>query len=697
MFDFSSVLGVVEEFYISNCSFIENESPYGLLTTGGDNSKINFENSIFINNELNTEGKAITAYYNNPSYFIISNCLLDVPACASISSSPITCGPGMLFNLDPRFLDTAAHDFHLHPCSPARNAGSNAIVDSLGILTDIEGSPRIQGGTVDMGAYESPSFGIASASVGQPPCAGSQGTLTLDLEHGCPPFFFAWPGGSAIADTAFAILQVPPGTYSVTVTDGKMEADTIAVQIVEPQALAASLTATPVVCPQGAGASVGGTATAAATGGTGASGYLWGNGDTTATAANLPAGTATVTVTDANGCTLTGSVAIGAEGSLQLGLDVGTISCHDSSDGTATVTPLGGTMPFGWQWASGDTTPMLDSLGGGSYSATVTDALGCEGDLSFDMGGPTEVVASIEAVQPACSGGPGTATASATGGTPDYDYLWDTNAATATTALPPGWHSVTVTDEHGCPDTVGVSIAAPPVLLAGIAAQPPTLCFGDSNGVLAALPTGGTPPYGLLWSAGPTNLPAGDYSLTVTDANGCTATASATIAGYPEITATDTITNATSPTATDGSITITDVAGGSGSGYTFLWSDSSTAQNLQDVPTGDYSLTVTDPQGCTATFSFFVGFANAAGEAAANPFGAAIVPNPSGKSGARVVLGTALPGMMLRVFDAQGRLVLAEQMAATEHSLPKGLAAGAYQVVLESGTRRVVLTWMVGE
>ncbi len=672
----------------------------GVFVKYGSTLKFSLNNSIIFNNAIGNSkiisGKATISYS-----------LTDAPDCASISSSPVTCGPGMVYLEDPMFLDTAAGDYRLHPCSPARNAGSNAIVDSLGILTDIEGSPRIQGGTVDMGAYESPSFGIASASVEQPPCTGIQGTLTLDLAHGCPPFFIAWPGGSAIADTAIVILQVPLGTYSVTVTDGKMEGDTIAVQIVGPQPLAASLTATPVLCPQGAGETVGGTATIAAAGGTGAFGYLWSNSDITATATNLPAGTATVTLTDANGCSLTGSVAIGTDGSLQLGLDIGIISCHDSDDGTATVQPIGGTAPFTYQWQFGpnaisDTTAMIDSIGGGptgasSYSATVTDAFGCVGDLSFMMEAPTEVMASIEAVQPPCFGGLGTATANATGGTPDYHYLWDNGAATAMTTLSPGWHTVTVTDEHGCPDTVGVGITAPPALLAGISAQPPTLCFGDSNGMLTALPTGGTPPYGLLWGDGFENLPAGSYGLTVTDANGCTATASADIAEYLEITAADTIANASSPTAADGGVTLTDVAGGTGSGYQFAWSNAAMTQNLMNVPTGNYSLTVTDSQGCTATFSFFVGFANAAGEVSANPFGAAIVPNPSGKAGARLVLDAANPGMMLRVFDAQGRLVFAEQMAATEYLLPRGLAAGAYQLVLEDGEKRTALTWMVGE
>ena len=119
------------------------------------------------------------------------------------------------------------------------------------------------------------------------------------LEHGCPPFFFDWGGGTAIADTVPALLLLPVGTHSITVTDGRMEGDTISVTIVPAPAITAT-TATDVACPIGADPSIGGTASIQAIGGTGAFSFLWSNGDSTATVSDLPVGVYQVTITDAN-------------------------------------------------------------------------------------------------------------------------------------------------------------------------------------------------------------------------------------------------------------------------------------------------------------------------------------------------------------------------------------------------------------
>ncbi len=602
----------------------------------------------------------------------------------------------MLYNLDPLFLDTAAGDYRLHPCSPARNTGSNAIVDSLGILTDIAGNPRIQGGIVDMGAYESPAFQATSATVLSPSCGtGGMVSISLDLENGCPPFFLDWGQGAVVADTTPALISLPVGAYSITVTDGRMESDTIALQINAAPVPTASLGATPVQCPSGAGQSVGGIATIEATGGTAPFSYLWSSGDSTANATGLAAGSYAVTLTDANGCTLTDSVTVGTAGSLTLGISVHPVTCAGDLDGSATVQPLGGTMPFNWLWLSGETGPTLDSLSGGSYSATVTDALGCTGDIDFTMNPLTAVSVSINAMNPLCFGGLGTATASASGGTGSFQYAWSNGAMTATTTLPAGLHTVTATDAHGCTGTDTVSIAEPPQLAFTLDLEPSVLCHGDSNGTFTVIPTGGTPPY--TWNGQTENISAGSYAFTVTDTNGCTRVKVTQVSDSPEITVADTVANASSPTATDGSIALTSVTGGTGSGYAFLWSNGAASQNLTNVPTGDYTVTVTDSQGCTGSFSFFVDFNSAAGEAGGNPFGAAIVPNPSGSGGARLLLERPLANLTVRIFDAQGRLVFAEQTDATDYLLPKGLAAGTYQVVVERENKRVVLKWVVGE
>lgn len=678
-----------------NCSFVNNqfedinEEKIGIINSDYYSS-LYCINSIFHGNSLNANE---TLFYGRMDVFS-SNSLFDVADCHSIQSGSqpadtATCGPGMLYNLDPLFLDTAAGDYRLHPCSPARNAGSNAIVGSLGILTDIAGNPRIQGGTVDMGAYESPAFEATNVTVATPACGPTgTGTAALTLENGCPPFFLDWATGSAISDSSLAFINLSVGTHTVTVTDGRMEADTVSVTISAAPAVTANATSSPVNCAMGTG----GTASVEAVGGTGAFSFAWNNGDSTASINGLAEGTYLVIVTDANGCTAVDSVSVAVEGSLQLGISVSPITCPGDADGSATVQPIGGAAPFTWLWQSGEDTPTIDSLSGGSYSATVTDANGCTGDIDFTMTPPPAIGIGILASDAPCFGQDGSATATPSGGTPGYDYLWSNGSTSSTTMLPTGLHGVTVTDSKGCTAVGSVTISEPPQLLANLFVQPPVLCYGASNGTITVTPSGGTPPYG--WGGPFENLPAGTYAITLTDSNGCIAMTSVTIAEHPEITVADSVADASSPTASDGAIVLTSVQGGTGGGYAFLWSNGENSQNRANLPTGDYTVTVTDSQGCTGTFAFFVDFGSAAGEVA-NLFGASIVPNPSGGSGAKLVLGQPMPNLKIRVVDQSGRVLTSGLANGKAFSLPNGLGPGTYRVVIENRAGRAVLTWVI--
>jgi len=663
---------------IINCTFYNNLADTTSTQLFGNAL---FSNCIF---DQEIEGNAFPFYAANVT---LENSLILSSDCNTLPSF-VTCGPGNIFGLEPLFADTTAGDFHLLPSSPGINAGNNTIVDELNIATDLGGNSRIKFCTVDMGAYEAPDYEVVVlATTSQSTCSGQPGgAVQFQLMNGCAPYAYAWSNG---ASSGTGTTDLFPGTYVFTITDalGKTVAPVVTIPGVP--AVEATTTALPYNCSTGSNGSV----TVTTTSGTAPFEYLWNDSTTNASLVNLLAGDYSVTITDANGCTLVDSVTMGTVGNLSLGINISPITCHGDSNGTATVQPIGGTAPFAWLWASGDDTPMVDSLAGGSYVVTVTDALGCTGVLDFTMTPPTEVMVSLQAMQPTCFWNFGSATASATGGTGSFGYSWNNGAMTATNMLPAGVYSVTATDVHGCTGTASVIITAPPALQADVVAQPPVLCFGASNGTLAVLPSGGTPPYG--WSGPTENLAAGSYVVTITDSNACTAVAEANIGEHPEIAATETITNASGFTASDGSIELEAVTGGTGSGYQFLWSNGAMSQNLTDVPTGDYSLTVTDSQGCTANFMFFVDFGSAAGEASANPFGAAIVPNPSGSGGARLVLDSTVSSLSIRIFDAQGKLVASSELTTSEYTLPKGLAAGTYWVVLGEGEKRLALEWVV--
>lgn len=668
---------------ITNCTFYSNILGTPNSVTYNIAGNLHVANSIF-HHEI--EG---TAFPFLGIGVTIENSLMQSLDCSALPSY-VTCGPGNIFGSEPLFADTAAGNFQLLPNSPGINAGNNDVVNAMGITADFEGNPRINFCSVDMGAYETPDYALLQTAPSiQPFCTGqSGGTVEFQLMNGCPPYSYSWTRGM---ETGVGTTYLPPGIYAFTITD--LNGKTIVTTVIIPEfpSVEVSAIVQSINCTTASSGSV----SLETVSGTAPFEYLWDDGSTFTMLTNLLPSTYAFTVTDANGCTLTDSVTVGTAGSLTLGINIHPVTCAGDSDGTATVQPLGGTMPFAWLWQSGETGPTLDSLSGGSYSATVTDALGCTGDIDFTMNPPTAVSVSINAMNPLCFGGLGTATASASGGTASFQYAWSNGAMTATTTLPAGLHTVTATDAHGCTGTDTVSITSPPALTVNVAPVPPTLCFGEPNGTLNVTANGGTPPYG--WGGPLENLPPDNYAVTLTDANGCSATGQATIEEHPQIAVADTVADASGPTTSDGSVTLTSVTGGTGSGYTFLWDNGAASQNLTNVPTGGYTVTVTDSQGCTASFSFFVDFNSAAGEAGGNPFGAAIVPNPSGSGGARLLLDAALPGLMVRVFDAQGKLVFAERTSAADYLLPKGLTAGTYQVVVENGKERTALSWMVGE
>jgi ELWxxDGT repeat protein len=180
------------------------------------------------------------------------------------------------------------------------------------------------------------------------------------------------------------------------------------------------------------------------------------------------------------------------------------------------------------------------------------------------------------------------------------------------TNLSPGTYHLSIVDGNGSniyitdpeadgPGTITVTITEPDVLTA-TASGSDNICFNGAIGSASVLASGGTAPYTYLWSNGATtdeisNLTAGVYNVTVTDANGCTATASYQVTQPTQLTAS--ITN--SSTACSNIATVN--AGGGTPGYTYLWSNGSQSATISGVPVGTYNVTVTDANGCTATAS----------------------------------------------------------------------------------------------
>ncbi len=444
-------------------------------------------------------------------------------------------------------------------------------------------------------------FDSTSTSVTNIACNGaSTGSISLIMTGGNTPYSYAWSNGGSTA----SITGLAAGAYSVTVTDaagcGTLN---YSFTISEPTALVASIGSTANVSCNGDNT---GSASASATGGIGPYTYAWSNGATTASNTGLMAGTYTVTVTDASGCTDTEIVTITEPTALVASVGSSTnVLCNSGSNGSATATASGGTAAYTFLWSNGSSTATVTGLSAGTYTVTVTDANGCTDTDIVTISEPAALVANVTSSNNAsCNGSnDGAATASAAGGTAPYSFSWSNGASTAgATGLIAGSYTVTVTDANGCTDTDVVNITEPAILVASISGNVNVSCNGGANGSLTASATGGTTAYTYLWSDGSTaatasGLSAGTYTVTITDANGCSDTESAIVTEPTLLLLSTSAVNVTCNGGLDGAIDLT-VSGGTTS-YTFSWSSGAVTEDINSIAAGTYTVTVTDANGCS--------------------------------------------------------------------------------------------------
>ncbi len=436
-------------------------------------------------------------------------------------------------------------------------------------------------------------------------CNGvSDGSATATGSGGTGSITYAWSNSG----TGATITGLLAGTYSVTATDANGCTDSASVLISEPTSIVAS---TVVDSNTSCNGSTDGGATASATGGTGSYTYSWSNSATTASITGVAAGTYSVTITDANGCTDSSSVMITEPNSIVASTAVDSnVSCNGSSDGGATASATGGTGTYTYAWSNSATTASITGIAAGTYSVTVTDANGCTDSTSVIIIQPTSLIAATALdSNVSCNGASdGAATASATGGTTAYTYAWSNSATTASiTGVVAGTYSVTITDANGCTDSASVTIIAPTGVIAAAVLDSNVSCNSGSDGGATASANGGTAGYTYSWSnsattASITGVAAGTYSVTVTDANGCTDSTSVTIAEPTAVVAASVVDSNTSCNgSTDGGATAS-ATGGTGS-YTYSWSNSATTASITGVAAGTYSVTITDANGCTDSSS----------------------------------------------------------------------------------------------
>lgn len=364
-------------------------------------------------------------------------------------------------------------------------------------------------------------------------CSSSTGSATVNVSNGSAPFTYSWSsGGNAATENNLAA-----GNYTITVTDVNGCSGTQTVAVASGGSLSSTVSAqTDVACNGGNN----GSATVNPAGGTGPYSYAWlPSGGNSATATNLSAGTYTVTITDAGSCSTTQTLTITQPQPLALSTSAVSASCG-SNNGSATVNPGGGTGPYTYTWSpSGGNNATANNLAGGTYTVNVSDANGCTAMASVVVGSSSALSSSITAqTDVLCNGGSnGSATVNPGGGAGPYLYAWLPSGGSNASAnnLGAGTYTVTITDANNCTSSSTVSITQPPAMTLAANGNS-TICTG-ANDTLIASAGGGAGGFSYTWYPGTLNgdtaivSPAANttYTVTATDANGCSASQTITV------------------------------------------------------------------------------------------------------------------------------------------------------------------------
>ena len=447
-------------------------------------------------------------------------------------------------------------------------------------------------------------------SHGNVTCFGANnGFIAITIHGGTAPYTYQ---GNPIPAGPDTLANLAPAAYTGIIMDANQCSVTNSIMVTQPLPDSLVLTQTNDLC---FGTSIG-TATANFVNPNGAVIYNWSNNQSGTTISGLAANIYSVTATDANSCSFTGSVTISQPPAITLQVPVTNILCYGQVNGAITVNATGGTgAPYTYTWSPNvSTTNTASGLASGPYIISVTDGNNCVKDTLINITAPQAPLSAIYTVNnvPCFGTSTGSILASTSGGTPPYTYTWPPAAPSPDSAslnlAAGGPYNVTITDANGCTIDSFFTLTQPQAALTITTSQTNLSCYQSNDGSATVIPAGGTTPYKYAWTpfegsnATATSLGAATYTVTVTDTNQCTATAQIIVTQPAQILADSVIVNILCNGAATGSITLNTTGGVPGAGYSYNWNPASSITNAAtNLAAGTYNVTITDATNCSIT------------------------------------------------------------------------------------------------
>lgn len=591
----------------------------------------------------------------------------DAPLSLSTTVSDVSCFAGN----DGNITTSVSGGTGLYSYSWSNGATSANITDLIAgnyevTVTDENGCTISLTSTVN-----EPAQPIALSSVvTDVACHGdNSGSIDLTVTGGTPGYTYSWSNSSYLVLTQVSedLNNLFADTYRVLVEDSKGCIDSLLIQVNEPtNALAITSNETEVNCFGGAD----GLSETQVSGGTSGYSYLWSDGQTTADLLNAASGEYSLTVTDANGCQLQHVVEIIQPVAPLIGeVFTAPVKCFGEFTGEVDLTIQGGTTPYTFDWNNGATTEDLLNVQGGLYTVTVTDARACEITIGGFVAQPAQALTvDVTMNEPSCYAyRDGSIELTVTGGTVPYYFAWGdeneyllNNPSEVLNNLPVNDYFYRVRDKNGCVVS-GIVTVTQPDTISMDASIIPVSCFNGDDGEIQVVSDGGTLPYSYVWNSGQTtnvisNLTSAEYTVTMSDGNGCTYSESYFVPQASEINISSEVVSVTCIDQSDGQIIVQTVGGTQP--YSWNWSTGDLTENVMNLAPGAYTLIVYDANNCSKTYDFIVPENNGECLTIVNTF----TPNGDNYNDTWVIRNIHLyPEANVKVFNRWGNLIFESQ------------------------------------